>query len=245
MWWINTTHRSNKNGVNIRMPTCWQYASMTLLMWLMRGNHCYPSILLLVLLFLSNFVCSLTRVMQWGPLMQIYINANPMLQLEHCQGAIQFFVQHLHLLAALDFSSDPLDCEFLCVLLGRVSSSFLIEFFTHLNPGAVVWFQSSWARNPNCCAILTLSMTSWFLYLIHWSGCEVWTEYHSSLIRNFIWYLATHEFELVGQHIDQVKLCLSWTYSFSKELSQVWVLIRVLTLSSVRVWHVRFCFKLS
>lgn len=90
---------------------------------------------------LEQIVCSLTRVMPWGPLMQIYINANPMLQLDHRQGAIQFFVQHL--LAALDFLSDPLDCEFLRVPLGRASTSFLIEFFTRLNPGAIVWFQSS------------------------------------------------------------------------------------------------------
>lgn len=54
MWWINTTHRSNKNGVSIRMLTCWWYASMTLLMQLMRSKSCYPSILLLALLFLSN-----------------------------------------------------------------------------------------------------------------------------------------------------------------------------------------------
>lgn len=50
----DTTHQSNKNGVSIRMPTCWWYASMTLLMQLMRSKSCYPSILLLALLFLSK-----------------------------------------------------------------------------------------------------------------------------------------------------------------------------------------------
>jgi len=89
---------------------------------------------------LEQFVCSMTRVMQWDPLIQSFIQHNSKLQLDHRQGVIQIFAQHL--LAALDFSPAPIDHEFLRVPLGLASASFLTEFFERLNPGAVVWFNA-------------------------------------------------------------------------------------------------------
>ena len=89
---------------------------------------------------LEQFVCSLTRVMQWDPLIQSFIKGNPNLQLDHRQGVLHMFAQHL--LAALDFSSRPIEHEFLQVPLGLASSSFLTEFFLRLNPESVVWFNA-------------------------------------------------------------------------------------------------------
>jgi hypothetical protein len=51
---------------------------------------------------LEQFVCSLTRVMQWDPLIKSFMDATPNFQPDHRQGVVHMFAQHL--LAALDFS---------------------------------------------------------------------------------------------------------------------------------------------
>ena len=88
---------------------------------------------------LEQFVCSLTRVMQWDPVLKSEMRSNPSIYADHRQGAVLMFAQHL--LGALDFSSHPMDHMFLNVPLGDASSHFLTVFFTSLDPEKTSWFQ--------------------------------------------------------------------------------------------------------
>jgi hypothetical protein len=87
---------------------------------------------------LERFVCGLIQVMKWDPLMTAFIRGNPSERLDRRQGAVQLFAQFL--LAALDFSSDPMDHELLGVKLGRTSSSYLKEYFASVSRDKVLWF---------------------------------------------------------------------------------------------------------
>ena len=95
---------------------------------------------------LERFVCGLIQVMKWDPLMTAFIRGNPSERLDRRQGAVQLFAQFL--LAALDFSSDPMDHELLGVKLGRTSSSYLKEYFANVSPDKVLWFNPvDWEEN--------------------------------------------------------------------------------------------------
>lgn len=89
---------------------------------------------------LEQFVCSLTRIMQWDYLIKSFMADTPDFQPDLRQGTVHMFAQHL--LAALDFSSDPMDHEFLNVPVGRASSAMLAAFFTRLSPEHVTWFNA-------------------------------------------------------------------------------------------------------
>lgn len=83
---------------------------------------------------LEQFVCSLLRIMQCYPAIKSYTGSDATIHVDHREGAVHMFAQHL--LGALDFSSDPMDHEFLDVTLG-----FLTVYFTNLDPAKVGWFQ--------------------------------------------------------------------------------------------------------
>ena len=87
---------------------------------------------------LEQFVCGLIQAMEWDRLIKALIRENPRDRYDHRQGAVYLFAQFL--LAALDFSSDPMDHEHLGVKLGRKSSSYLKEFFASVSPDDVMWF---------------------------------------------------------------------------------------------------------
>ncbi len=89
---------------------------------------------------LEQFVCSLSRIMQWDSSIKSFMKATPNFHPDHRQGIVHMFAQHL--LAALDFSTDPMDHEFLNVPLGRASSTMLAAYFTRLSPDHVTWFKS-------------------------------------------------------------------------------------------------------
>ena len=81
---------------------------------------------------LEQFVCSLGRVLQWGPLLSSSGDAR--------QAYAIIFAQHL--LGALDFAQDPVNHEFLNVPMGLASSSFMSQMFSQLDPARVLWFQA-------------------------------------------------------------------------------------------------------
>ena len=89
---------------------------------------------------MEQFVFSLTRVMQWDYFIKSITRSATDIQPDYHQGAVHFFAQHL--LAAFDFSSDPIDHEFLNVPLGRASSTILAAYFTRLSPEHVIWFNA-------------------------------------------------------------------------------------------------------
>jgi hypothetical protein len=86
---------------------------------------------------MEQFVCSLTRILQWEPIIKEIAARD---QNDERQGMAHMFAQYL--LGALDFSPDPMDHEMLRVPLGRASSHFLREMFTRLDPKRVSWFQA-------------------------------------------------------------------------------------------------------
>ena len=86
---------------------------------------------------IEAFVCSLGRVLQWGPILEtgsLYIDS------QKRQGYAVLFAQHL--LGALDFAHDPFSHEFLNVPMGEASATYMTTFFNRLDPGRVMWFQS-------------------------------------------------------------------------------------------------------
>jgi len=90
--------------------------------------------------YLEQFVCSLSRVLQWEPHLQPFNESS----LGERQGVAILFAQHL--LGALDFARDPMNHEFLGVPMGLAPSSFMVEFFGRIPAKNVLWFQ---AVEPN------------------------------------------------------------------------------------------------
>jgi hypothetical protein len=56
-----------------------------------------------------------------------------------------FLVFAQHLLGTLDFASDPFSHKFLDVPMGQVSSYFMSQFISNVDPSKVMWFQASQA----------------------------------------------------------------------------------------------------
>jgi hypothetical protein len=82
------------------------------------------------------FVCSLGRVLQWGPFLE---SGNSVLDGQKRQGYAVLFAQHL--LGALDFAHDPFGHEFLDIPMGKVSAILMSGYFGRLDPARAMWFQ--------------------------------------------------------------------------------------------------------
>ena len=87
--------------------------------------------------YLEQFVCSLTRVLQWEPVLK---SGSLIIGEDMRHGFAYLFAQHL--LGALDFAQNPMEHEFLGVPLGLASSTFMNCFFERIDPSTVMWFQS-------------------------------------------------------------------------------------------------------
>lgn len=87
--------------------------------------------------YLEQFVCSLTRVLQWEPVLK---SGSLIIGEDMRHGFAYLFAQHL--LGALDFAQNPMEHEFLGVPLGLASSTFMNGFFERIDPSTVMWFQS-------------------------------------------------------------------------------------------------------
>eukprot|EP00984_Skeletonema_dohrnii_P016483 scaffold7345_cov137-Skeletonema_dohrnii-CCMP3373.AAC.1 len=93
---------------------------------------------------LEQFVCSITRVLQWDSLLETFKHTT---NLDMRQGFAIIFAQHL--LGALDFAQDPLNYEFRnAPMLTRQAPTlfhgvcgFLDMYFSNVPPTNVLWFQ--------------------------------------------------------------------------------------------------------
>ncbi|KAK1738247.1 Kazal-like domain-containing protein [Skeletonema marinoi] len=93
---------------------------------------------------LEQFVCSITRVLQWDSLLETFKRTT---NLDIRQGFAIIFAQHL--LGALDFAQDPLNYEFRnAPMLTRQAPTlfhgvcgFLDMYFSNVPPTNVFWFQ--------------------------------------------------------------------------------------------------------
>ncbi len=94
---------------------------------------------------LEQFVCSITRVLQWDKLLDDFKQKT---KLDTRQGFAIIFAQHL--LGALDFAQDPLNYEFRnAPMLTRQAPTlfhglcgFLDMYFSRVPPENVLWFQA-------------------------------------------------------------------------------------------------------
>lgn len=94
---------------------------------------------------LEQFVCSITRVLQWDSLLETF---NQTTNLDTRQGFAIIFAQHL--LGALDFAHDPLNYQFRnAPMLTRQAPTlfhglcgFLDMYFSRVPPENVLWFQA-------------------------------------------------------------------------------------------------------
>lgn len=77
--------------------------------------------------YLEQFVCSLSRVFQWDPILVSALAQHSSLGMDKRQGVAFMFAQYL--LGALDFARDPLNCRFLEIPQGLCSSEFMSLFF--------------------------------------------------------------------------------------------------------------------
>jgi hypothetical protein len=87
--------------------------------------------------YIEQFVCSLGRILQWGPFLE---SGNSVLGGQKRQGFAVLFAQHL--LGALDFAHNPFRHEFLDVPMGEASATFMASYFGRLDPARGTWFQA-------------------------------------------------------------------------------------------------------
>jgi hypothetical protein len=95
---------------------------------------------------LEQYICSITRVLQWDSLIEIFHQST---NLDRRLGFAILFAQHL--LGALDFANNPLRHRFTnAPMLTKCApdlimgvTSFLVEFFRRVSPTQVLWFQAS------------------------------------------------------------------------------------------------------
>ncbi len=92
---------------------------------------------------IEQFVNSLGRVLQWEPLLQAGAAQMPGV---NDQRQIFAFLFAQYVLGALDFADDPFGYEFMRVPLGEASSSFMVTYFSKLNPDKALWFQPTAAN---------------------------------------------------------------------------------------------------
>ncbi len=91
---------------------------------------------------IEQFVCSLGRVLQWGPLLQMGLQmGGSVLNNQMRQGYAILFAQYL--LGALDFAHDPMDHELIDGFpMGRTSAAMMEHYFRNLDPSKAMWFQA-------------------------------------------------------------------------------------------------------
>ncbi|KAL3936279.1 MAG: hypothetical protein SGBAC_008374 [Bacillariaceae sp.] len=90
--------------------------------------------------YLEQFVCSLSRVFQWDPILVSAQLQQSDLGQDKRQGAVYIFAQYL--LGALDCATDPLNFEYFGVPQGLASSSFMSQFFNRVPPTNLIWYQA-------------------------------------------------------------------------------------------------------
>jgi len=90
--------------------------------------------------YLEQFVCSLSRVFQWDPILVSAQAQNSALGQDKRQGVAFMFAQYL--LGALDFARDPVNVRFLEIPQGLASSEFMSIYFTRIDISQVMWFQA-------------------------------------------------------------------------------------------------------
>ena len=83
---------------------------------------------------LEQFVCSLSRIIQWDPLLA----RASVFSVDKRQGFVFLFAQIL--LGALDYADDPLEYRFMDCPLASVSAMFLQQYFNKLSPQVFQWF---------------------------------------------------------------------------------------------------------
>jgi len=91
-------------------------------------------------ILIEQYVCSLSRILQWDQVITSAMAMNPSLGNDKRQGVAHMFAKYL--LGTLDFASDPLDSEVLGVPMGRASSHVMSKFFNQLPLSNVLWFPS-------------------------------------------------------------------------------------------------------
>ncbi|CAJ1934009.1 unnamed protein product [Cylindrotheca closterium] len=90
--------------------------------------------------YLEQFICSLSRIFQWDPILVSAQAQHAALGQDKRQGVAYMFAQYL--LGALDFGTDPLNMRFFDVPQGLVSSEFMSIFFNKIDISQVIWFQA-------------------------------------------------------------------------------------------------------
>jgi len=87
---------------------------------------------------LEQFLCSLSRILQWDSIISVAMTSDARLGQDKRQGFVHFFAQYL--LGVLDFSNDPSSHIFLEVPMVEVSVSFMETYFLQISPELLNWF---------------------------------------------------------------------------------------------------------
>jgi len=87
---------------------------------------------------LEQFLCSLSRILQWDSIISVAMTSDARLGQDKRQGFVHFFAQYL--LGVLDFSNDPSSHIFLEVPMVEVSVSFMETYFSKISPELLNWF---------------------------------------------------------------------------------------------------------